>query len=64
MLQGVSEEYKKNNIKSSNDSLEKNLSDLKLSSFTYLYEKMNISVNKYITNAYIFVSTKYINIYY
>jgi len=55
MLQGVSEEYKKNNIKSSNDSLEKNLSDLKLSSFTYLYEKMNISVNKYITNAYIFM---------
>jgi len=54
-LQEFSTKYKKSNKKSKNNNLEKNLADLKLSSYNYLYEKMIISAHKVITNAYVFV---------
>jgi len=55
LLQSSASEYRKNNIKSNNSNLEKNFSNLNLSSYNYLYEKMNISANKLITNAYVFM---------
>jgi len=50
----TSAKFRKANVKSKN--LEKSLSDLKLSSYNLLYEKMIISAHKVITNAYVFVS--------
>ena len=55
MLQGISTEYRKQNMKSSHSTLEKKLSDLKLSPYNYLYKKKNISAYKLISNAFVFV---------
>jgi len=49
----TSAKFRKANVKSKN--LEKSLSDLKLSSYNLLYEKMIISAHKVITNAYVFM---------
>ncbi|ORX60759.1 Mak10-domain-containing protein [Piromyces finnis] len=54
-LQSFSSNYKKINMKSKDYNLEKNLADLKLSSYSYLYEKMIISAHKVISNAYVFM---------